>query len=35
VPRRRKLLIWSAVIGAVAAWREKKLRENERRFGPR
>jgi hypothetical protein len=35
VRRLRKLAFWSALAAAFAAWREKKMRENERRFGPR
>jgi len=35
VRRLRRLFVWSSVIAAVAAWREKKLRQNERRFGRR
>ena len=31
--RLRKLLVWSAVGGALAAWRQKYVAENERRYG--
>ena len=31
--RRRKLFVWSAIAGALAAWRRKYVTENERRYG--
>jgi hypothetical protein len=31
-PRLRKLFIWSAIAGALAAWRERQVKQNERRY---
>jgi hypothetical protein len=30
--RLRKLLIWSAIVGALAAWRDRQVKQNERRY---
>jgi hypothetical protein len=30
--RLRKLAVWSALAAAIAAWREKYVRENDRRY---
>jgi hypothetical protein len=35
VRRLRKLFVWSAIAAALAAWREKYVRENNRRYGRR
>jgi hypothetical protein len=33
--RLRKLVVFSSIAGALAAWRQKQLGENERGAGPR
>jgi hypothetical protein len=32
--RRRRWLVLSTLVGALVAWRQRKVAENERRYGP-